>query len=111
MFVVRAEVVQLAEVKRTVEGRTLISSCDVVGEPEPTIEWRRSGRLRPYVLGAQPVSNAVFHITLLCRICKYTSLFTRDMVDYKKHEKRELTHTIAGCQNDSSYDHAVFTGG
>jgi len=60
MFVVRAEVVQLAEVKRTVEGRTLISSCDVVGEPEPTIEWRRSGRLRPYVLGAQPVSNAVF---------------------------------------------------
>jgi len=63
--VVRAEVVKMAAVKRTVEGRTLISTCEVVGEPEPTIEWRRVGRDRPYVLGPQPVGggNQVFHIT------------------------------------------------
>jgi len=52
---VRARVVELAAERRTVEGRTLISSCDVVGVPEPSIEWRRTDRPRPYVLGVQPV--------------------------------------------------------
>jgi len=63
--VVRAKVVQLSAVKRTLEGRTLIATCDVVGVPEPTIEWRRQDRPRPYVLGAQPVSTPI--VTLVTR--------------------------------------------
>ena len=55
--IVRARVLQLPAEKRTVEGRTLISTCDVVGEPEPTIEWRRTDREHPYVLGPQPVCS------------------------------------------------------
>lgn len=58
-MLVRAKVVQLPSEKRTLEGRTLISTCDVIGVPEPTIEWRRQGRQRPYILGAQPDETGV----------------------------------------------------
>jgi len=54
---VRARVLQLPAEKRTVEGRTLITTCDVVGEPEPTIEWSRADLQHPYVLGPQPVRS------------------------------------------------------
>jgi len=54
---VRASVVRLPVERRTLEGRTVIATCDVVGEPEPSVEWRRQSRPRPYVLGAQPVSS------------------------------------------------------
>ena len=64
---VRAEVVKLPAVKRTVEGRTLISTCAVVGEPEPTIEWRRTDRLHRHALGVQPVSDQHTHAAITCQ--------------------------------------------
>ena len=66
---VRAEVVRLSAEKRTVEGRTFISTCNVVGEPEPTIEWRRADRDRPYVLGPQPVRDSL--ALLRCLVSKF----------------------------------------
>jgi len=63
---VRAEVVKLPAVKRTVEGRTLISTCAVVGEPEPTIEWRRTDRLHRHALGVQRVSDQHTHTDTCC---------------------------------------------
>jgi len=52
---------------------------------------------------AAKTGNILQRVSIAC--------YAERCISYSKSVRPSVRHTLALCQNDSSYDHGVFTGG